>query len=59
MKLNINWKNLAKAVGITAAFAAVLTAIGFLIAHAPWVLVIFVAGIFVTAAYCVLDAIDE
>lgn len=59
MKLNINWKNLAKAVGITAAYAAVITAIGFLVAHAPWVLVIFVAGIVVTAAYCMLNNIDE
>lgn len=59
MKLNINWKNLAKAVGLAAALAAVLTAIGFLVAHAPWLLACFVAGIIIAAIYCVLNDIDE
>lgn len=59
MKLNINWKNLAKAVGITAAIAAAFAFIGFLSTHAPWVIGCIAAAIIITCIYCVLNAVDE
>ena len=39
MKLNINWKNLAKAVGFVTTFAAAGVSVGLLIKYAPGVLV--------------------
>lgn len=59
MKLNINWKNLAKAVGITAAIAAAVTVFALICKYAPWVLVCFLVVAAIWLFYFLLNSMED
>lgn len=59
MKIEIEWKLLAKAVGIFAALVAVVVLIALLVKYAPWVLACVAGVLAVVAIYCFLLMLED
>ena len=58
MKIEIEWKLLAKAVGIFAILVAVVVMTALLVKYAPWVLACVAGVLAVVAIYCFLLMLD-
>ena len=59
MKIEIEWKLLAKAVGIFAVIFAVIALIAILVKYAPWVLACVAGVLAVVGLYCLLLMLED
>ena len=59
MKIEIEWKLLAKAVGIFAALVAVVVMIALIVKYAPWVFACLGGILLVVVIYCLLLILED